>query len=109
MGAHKRGLKPRTFRENRGGESFLENRAFSGQIGAFPGPVGSLFLGADQDQFLRTHSHGEEQELPQKGPFWPNWHLSGQAPVCLAPVWISNERVKNISKLGGHFGPEKYI
>ena len=29
------------------------------------------------------HSNGEEQKLPRKGPFWPNWRLSGQAPVWI--------------------------
>ena len=31
---------------------------------------------------LRLTATGEEQKSPRKCPFWPNWHLSGQAPVC---------------------------
>ena len=77
MGAYKRGLKPQIFRENRG--EILPGK--SGLFGADwglsrnPGCIGA-FRGRS-DRFLRTapHSHGEEQKLPRKGPFWPNWRL----------------------------------
>ena len=63
MGAYKRGLKPQNFGEHRQ-KSFLENRAFSGLIGAFSGRIGA-FLGPTGTR----SSEGEEQNLPRKGLF----------------------------------------
>ena len=59
------GLSPK-FSEKIGGKSALENRAFSGLIGAFPGPIGA-FSG------LTPHptTTREERTLPRKGPFGP--------------------------------------
>ena len=28
------------------------------------------------------HSHKGRAEIALKGPFWLNWHLSDQAPLC---------------------------
>ena len=78
-GLTNQGLKPPTFRENRG-KSTLEN---SGLIGAFPRPTGPLnFWGRSGPIPSHLTATTEEQKLPQNGPFWPNWCLSGQAPVC---------------------------
>ena len=69
--------------------SFLANRSFSAKIGAFSGPTGA-FSGPIRTNSSAPHSHGEEQKLPRKGPFWPNWRLlAGQARRLQGPIWIS--------------------
>ena len=60
------GLNPRIFRENQG-KSALENRAFSGLVGAFPGPFRGRW-GSIPPHLTAT---GEEQKLPRKGLFGP--------------------------------------
>ena len=75
-GAHKRGLKPQIFRENRGeilpgksglfGANWRHFRAGRGLIRGRSGPIP-----------LHPTATGEEQKLPRKGPFWPDWPLSG--------------------------------
>ena len=85
-GTHKRGLtngglSPK-LSEKIGGKSILENRVFSGLVGAFPAPVGA-FRGRLGPIPLHLTARGRAEIAP-KGPFWPNWRLSGQAPV-----WIS--------------------
>ena len=59
---------------------------FRGKLGPFQsrsGPIqgrsGPIFLRAPQP------CTGEEQKLPRKGPFWPNWRLSGRGPRLLSP------------------------
>ena len=76
------GLSPK-FSERTGGKSALQNQAFSGLIGTFPRPV-SGFSGVGPIP-LHLTATGKEQKLPQKS-LWPNWRLSGRAPVCQAPV-----------------------
>ena len=77
-GAHKRGLKPRIFRENRG-KSFLENRAFaiSGLVGAFSGPIGT--------NSSAPHSHRGRAEIAPKGPFLARLAPFGLSPPLLSP------------------------
>ena len=54
------------FSEKIGGKSVLENRAFSGLIGAFPGPVGA-FLGPIGTNSSTPHSHGgKSRNCPEK-------------------------------------------
>ena len=62
------GLSPK-FSEKIGGKSFLENRAFSGQIGAISGPVGA-FSGPIGTNSSAPHSHGGRAEIAPKGPFF---------------------------------------
>ena len=75
-GAHKRGLKPQIFRENRG-------EILPGKSGLFGANwrhfrAGRGLFGADRDQFLCTpQPPGKSRKLPRKGPFWPDWPLSG--------------------------------
>ena len=82
-GAHKRGLKPQIFRENRG-KSFPENRAFSGQIGAISGLVGP-FSGPIGTNSSAPHSHGGRAEIAPKGPFLARLALFGLSPPLLSP------------------------
>ena len=68
-GAHKRGLTPQTFRENRGeilpGKSGLFGAigAFSGPIGAFSGPIGT--------NSSAPHSRGKSRNCPEGALFGP--------------------------------------
>ena len=80
-GARKRGLKPQIFRENRGEILPAKSGLFGANWDLFRAYRG--LFGADRDQFLpHPTATGEERKLPRKGPFWPNWSLSGQAPLC---------------------------
>ena len=66
-GLTKGGLSPK-FSEKIGGNSFLRNRAFSGQIGTFSGPIGA-FSGPIGTNSSAPHSHGGRAEIAPKGPF----------------------------------------
>ena len=82
-GAHKRGLKPQIFRENRA-------KILPGKSGLF-GPDWSLFrayrrlFGADWDRFLRTSQPRGAAEIPPKGPFWAQLAPFGLSPRLLSP------------------------
>ena len=82
-GAHKRGLKPQIFRENRA-------KILPGKSGLF-GPDWSLsrayrgLFGADWDRFLRTSQPRGAAEIPPKGPFWAQLAPFGLSPRLLSP------------------------
>ena len=83
-GAHKGGLKPQIFRENRG--EFLP--AKSGLFGAnwdlFRAYRG--LFGADRDQFLRTpQPRGGRAEIAPKRPFLAQLAPFGPSPPLLSP------------------------
>ena len=91
-----RSLGPK-FSEKIGGKSTLENRAFSGLIGAFPRPIIGTNCSA-------PHRHtGKGRNCPKKGPFWPNCRLSGQAPFAKPPFRfprrMSRICQKNVGKM----------
>ena len=77
------GLKPK-FSEKIGGKSSLENRAFSGQIGAISGLVGA-FSGPIGTNSSVPHSHGGRAEIAPKGPFWAQLAPFGPSPPLLSP------------------------
>ena len=64
-------------------KSLLENRAFSGLIGASSRPIGA-FSGRIGTDSSAPHRHGGKAEIAQKGAFLADWCLLGQAPVCLS-------------------------
>ena len=78
FGESKRGLtngaEAPNFQRKSGENPSWKKRAFSGLIGAFPGPI-RAFSG------LIPPSRAEAAEMPLKGP-WPDWRLLGQAPLC---------------------------
>ena len=76
QGLINRVLNPK-FLEKIGAKSFLENRAFSGLIEAFPLPIGAFSTTSST-----LHSHGGRAEIAPKSPiFGPIGAFSGQAPV----------------------------
>ena len=83
MGAHKRGLKPQIFRENR-------VKILPGKTGLF-GANWGLFrayrglFGADWDQLPRTAEPWGRAEIPPKGPFWARLAPFGPSPRLLSP------------------------
>ena len=77
------GLSPK-FSEKIGGKSFLENRAFSGQIGAISGLVGA-FSGPIGTNSSAPHSHGGRAEIAPKGPFLARLAPFGLSPPLLSP------------------------
>ena len=77
------GLSPK-FSEKIGGKSFLENRAFSGQIGAISGLVGA-FSGPIGTNSSAPHSHGGRAEIALKGPFLARLAPFGLSPPLLSP------------------------
>ena len=77
------GLSPK-FSEKIGGKSFLENRAFSGQIGAISGLVGT-FSGPIGTNSSAPHSHGGRAEIGPKGPFLARFAPFGLSPPLLSP------------------------
>ena len=80
-GAHKRGLEPQTFKKiGQLPKTLPGNRAFSGQIGAFSGPIG--LFGADRDRFLCT---AQPAEIAPKGPFLAQLAPFGLSPRLLSP------------------------
>ena len=81
------GLSPK-FSEKIGGKSFLENRTFSGQIGAISGLVGA-FSGPIGTNSSAPHSHGGRAKIAPKGPFLARLAPFGLSPPLLSPVWIS--------------------
>ena len=79
-GAHKRGLQPQIFGENRA--KTLPRKSglfgpFSGPIGAFSGPIGT--------DSSAPHSRGEAEEIGPKGPFWAQLAPFGLSPRLLSP------------------------
>ena len=85
MGAHKRGLEPQIFRENRA-------KILPRKPGVFR-PDWSLFRAywglfrADEDQFLRTsHPRGGSRNFPLKGPFLVRLAPFGSGPYGLIPT-----------------------
>ena len=82
------GLSPK-FSEKIGGKSFLENRAFSGQIGAFFRADRGLF-GADRDQFLRTpQPRGKSRNCPERALFGPIGAFRAKPPFAKPPFGFS--------------------
>ena len=77
------GLSPK-FSEKIGGNSFLRNRAFSGQIGTFSGPIGA-FSGPIGTISSAPHSHGGKAEIAPKGPFLAQLAPFGPSPPLLSP------------------------
>ena len=77
------GLSPK-FSEKIGGKSFLENRAFSGQIGAISRLVGA-FSGPIGTNSSAPHSHGGRAEIAPKGPFLARLAPFGLSPPLLSP------------------------
>ena len=77
------GLSPK-FSEKIGGKSFLENRTFSGQIGAISGLVGA-FSGPIGTNSYAPHSHGGRAEIAPKGPFLARLAPFGLSPPLLSP------------------------
>ena len=77
------GLSPK-FSEKIGGKSFLENRAFSGQIPAISGLVGA-FSGPIGTNSSAPHSHGGRAEIAPKGPFLARLAPFGLSPPLLSP------------------------
>ena len=77
------GLSPK-FSEKIGQNSFRENRAFSGLIGAFSAPTGAFsgLIGTDSSA---PHSRGEAAKIPPKGPFWAQLAPFGLSPRLLSP------------------------
>ena len=69
------GLSPK-FSEKIGGKSFLEIFPFRGKLAPFQGRSGP-FRGRSGPIPLHPTATGEAQKLPRKGPFWPDWPLSG--------------------------------
>ena len=86
------GLSPK-FSEKVGQKSFRENRAFSGLIETFSGPIGA-FLGLIGTDSSAHHSRGEAAEISPKGPFWAQLAPCGLSPRLLSPrldfpnLWI---------------------
>ena len=74
------GLSPK-FSEKMGGNSSWKIGPSRGKLGPLRGRSGP-FRGRSGPIPPHPTATGEEQKLPRKGPFWPNWRLSGQAPVC---------------------------
>ena len=62
------------FSEKIGGKSSLENRAFSGLIGAFSGPIGTNSSAA--------HSHGKSGNFPKKALFCPIGAFRAKPPFA---------------------------
>ena len=87
LGKSRWGLTKGGLPEKIGGEFFLfeEDRALSGLIGAFSGPIGAFW-----DQFLcALHAQRRAEIAPAKVCFWSVWRLwaePARAPVCQAPV-----------------------
>ena len=76
-GAHKRGLKPQIFRENRG-------EILPGKSGLF-GANWGLF-GADRDQFLRTpQPRGKSRNCPERALFGPIGAFRAKPPFAKPP------------------------
>ena len=70
MGAHKRGLKPQIFRENRGEILPAKSGLFGANWGLFRAYRG--LFGADRDQFLRTpQPRGKSRNCPERALFGP--------------------------------------
>ena len=83
-GAHKRGLKPRFFRENRG--EILPGK--SGLFGADWGlsKVCSGLFGADRDQFLRpSQPRGKSRNCPERALFGPIGAFRAKPPFAKPP------------------------
>ena len=77
------GIRPK-FSEKIGGKSFLENWAFSGQIGPFSGPIGA-FLQPIGTNSSAPHSYGGRAEIAPKGPFLAQLAPFGPSPRLLSP------------------------
>ena len=83
-GAHKRGLKPQIFRENRGEILPGKSGLFGENWRLFSRADRGLF-GADRDQFLRTpQPRGKSRNCP-KGPFLAQLAPFGLSPCLLSP------------------------
>ena len=106
LGKSKRGLTNRSlspkFSEKIGGKSFLENRAFSGQIGAFSGPFQGR-SGPFRGQLLRTpQPQGKSRNCP-KGPFLAQLAPFGSSPRLLSPCLDFPEKIR-FPEFGPKFG-----
>ena len=73
------GSQAPNFQRKSGGSPSWEIGPFRGKLGPFQ------FRGRLGPIPPHPTATGEEQKLPRKGPFWPNWRLSGQAPRLLSP------------------------
>ena len=69
------GLSPK-FSEKIGGNPSWKIGPFRGKLAPFQGWSGP-FRGRSGPIPLHPTATGEEQKLPRKGPFWPDWPLSG--------------------------------
>ena len=101
------GLSPK-FSEKIGGKSFLENRAFSGQIGAISGLVGA-FSGPIGTNSSAPHSHGGRAEIAPKGPFLAQLAPFGPSPPLLSPPldFPENNPPRNCFVISREFAPSK--
>ena len=77
------GLSPK-FSEKIGGKSFLENRAFSGQIGPISGLVGA-FSGPIGTNSSAPHSRGGGRNSPERALFGPIGPFRAKPPFAKPP------------------------
>ena len=90
-GAHKRGLKPQIFRENRG--EILPGK--SGLFGANRDHfrAGRGLFGADRDQFLRTlQPRGKSRNCPERALFGPIGAFWAKPPFAKPPFGFPRKR-----------------
>ena len=81
-GGSQTGGLSKTIFERIGGRSLLGNRAFSGLIGCFSGPI-RAFFGADRDQFLRTpQSRWKSRDCPERALFGPIGAFRAKPPFA---------------------------
>ena len=98
-GAHKRGLKPQIFRENRGEIGSGKSGLFGGLIGAFPGSVGA-FSGPIGTHSSTPHGYKGRAEIAPNG--------FGPSPRLLRPRLDFPDRRKGKEESQG-FRSEKDI
>ena len=97
-GAHKRGLKPQIFRENR--EEILPGK--SGLFGAnwHHFRAGQGLFGADRDQFLFTpQPQGKSRNCPERALFGPIAPFRAKPPFAKPPFGFSRAFVRDTATI----------
>ena len=93
-GAHKRGLKPQIFRENRGQILPGKSGLFGANWGLFRADRG--LFGADRDQFLRTpQPRGKSRNCPERALFGPIGAFRAKPPFAKPPFGFPVSEVES--------------
>ena len=89
-GAHKRGLKPQIFRENRGEVPPSKSGLFGANWRHFR--AGRGLFGADRDQFLCTpQPPGKSRNCPERALFGPIGPFRAKPPFAKPPFGYSRK------------------